>query len=331
MGSVEQKTFTFDNAYDEDATQEQVYIECAQNIINEVVDGYNGTIFCYGQTGTGKTFTMTGIENDPVYKGIMPRAFEDIYEMAQVMLNTDSRSKVIVKASYIEIYNEEIRDLLSTNPKKKLQLHEKPKIGVVVSDLSEHASENCEDLLELLRIGLKNRETASTQMNATSSRSHSLFQIKIERITNDETETEVKTSKGRVKIRVSKLNLVDLAGSEKTSKTGTTGERLKEATKINLSLTTLCHVIHALTSKSSTHIPYRDSTLTRMLQDSLGGNTKTMMISTIGPSENNYQETMSTLRQASRAKKIKNQPKINVDMKDQLLMEYQKEIEYLRL
>ena len=127
------------------------------------------------------------------------------------------------------------------------------------------------------------------------------------------------------------MNLVDLAGSEKTSKTGTTCERLKEATKINLSLTTLCHVIHALTSKSSTHIPYRDSTLTRMLQDSLGGNTKTMMISTIGPSEHNYHETMSTLRQASRAKKIKNQPKINVDMKDQLLMEYQKEIEYLRM
>ena len=263
---------------------------------------------------------MTGIEHDPEYRGIMPRAFVDIFELTGAIVNQDARSKIVVRGSYIEIYNEEIRDLLSSNPKKKLTLHEKPKVGVHVTGLTEHVCQTEDDLNELLRLGMKNRETASTQMNAVSSRSHSLFQLKIEKITDD--ETQFGTGGQRVKLRVSKLNMVDLAGSEKTAKSGSQGERFKEATKINLSLTTLCHVISALTSKQATHIPYRDSTLTRMLQDSLGGNTKTLMISTIGPSEHNYNETMSTLRQASRAKKIKNQPKINENLKDALLLEY---------
>ena len=173
-----------------------------------------------------------------------------------------------------------------------------------------------------MKIGMKNRSVGATNMNATSSRSHSLFQITIER-------SEIGAD-GKQHIRAGKLNMVDLAGSERIAKTGATGDRLKEATKINLSLSTLCHVISALTDPKATYVPYRDSKLTRLLQDSLGGNTKTLMISNVGPAGYNYDETMNTLRYASRAKNIKNKPKINEDPKDALLREYQDEISKLR-
>ena len=169
---------------------------------------------------------------------------------------------------------------------------------------------------------MKNRSVGATNMNAVSSRSHSLFQITIER-------SELGAD-GKQHIRAGKLNLVDLAGSERIAKTGATGDRLKEATKINLSLSTLCHVISSLTDPKSTYVPYRDSKLTRLLQDSLGGNTKTLMISNLGPAEYNYDETMNTLRYANRAKNIKNKPKINEDPKDALLREYQDEITKLK-
>ena len=169
---------------------------------------------------------------------------------------------------------------------------------------------------------MKNRSVGSTNMNAQSSRSHSLFQITIER-------SEIGAD-GKQHIRAGKLNMVDLAGSERIAKTGATGDRLKEATKINLSLSTLCHVISALIDPKATYVPYRDSKLTRLLQDSLGGNTKTLMISNVGPADYNYDETMNTLRYASRAKNIKNKPKINEDPKDALLREYQDEISKLR-
>lgn len=170
------------------------------------------------------------------------------------------------------------------------------------------------EINDVMSIGMKNRSVGSTNMNSVSSRSHSLFQITIER-------SEVGKD-GKQHIRAGKLNMVDLAGSERIAKTGATGDRLKEATKINLSLSTLCHVISALTDPKNTYVPYRDSKLTRLLQDSLGGNTKTLMISNIGPADYNYDETMNTLRYANRAKNIKNKPKINEDPKDALLREY---------
>ena len=173
-----------------------------------------------------------------------------------------------------------------------------------------------------MTIGQKNRSVGETAMNKHSSRSHSLFQITVER-------AEIGPD-GKQHIRVGKLNMVDLAGSERLGKTGATGDRLKEATKINLSLSTLCHVISALTDPKSTYIPYRDSKLTRLLQDSLGGNTKTVMIANVGPADYNYDETMNTLRYANRAKNIQNKPRINEDPKDALLREYQEQIMQLR-
>ena len=228
----------------------------------------------------------------------------------------------MIRASYLEIYNEEVRDLLSKNPKNRLELKEKPDSGVYVKDLSYFAVKGVDEIDDVLKIGMKNRSMGSTNMNATSSRSHSLFSITIER-------SEIGAD-GKQHIRAGKLNMVDLAGSERIAKTGATGVQLKEATKINLSLSTLCHVISALTDPKATYVPYRDSKLTRLLQDSLGGNTKTLMISNVGPADYNYDETMNTLRYASRAKNIKNKPKINEDPKDALLREYQDEITKLR-
>ena len=306
-------------AYDWNVEQKFIYENCASNIIQNVLEGYNGTIFAYGQTGTGKTHTMTGVEDDPVLKGIMPRSFEDVFQRIE---EDSEQTQFLIRASYLEIYNEEIRDLLSKNPKNKLDLHEKTDSGVYVRDLSFFAVKGVDEINDVLKIGMKNRSVGATNMNKTSSRSHSLFQITIER-------SEIGKD-GKQHIRAGKLNMVDLAGSERIAKTGATGDRLKEATKINLSLSTLCHVISALIDPKATYVPYRDSKLTRLLQDSLGGNTKTLMISNVGPVDYNFDETMNTLRYASRAKNIKNKPKINEDPKDALLREYQDEIVKLR-
>ena len=228
----------------------------------------------------------------------------------------------MVRASYLEIYNEEIRDLLSKNPKNRLELHEKPDSGVYVKDLSYYAAKTAQEICDVLSIGMKNRSVGATAMNQHSSRSHSLFQITVER-------SELGAD-GKQHIRVGKLNMVDLAGSERIAKTNAQGDRLKEAAKINLSLSSLCLVISSLTDPKATHIPYRDSKLTRLLQDSLGGNTKTVMVANVGPADYNYDETMNTLRYASRAKNIQNKPRINEDPKDALLREYQEELVKLR-
>ena len=313
------KNFTFDNVYDWNCKQIDIFTDCAFPIVNNILEGYNGTIFAYGQTGTGKSHTMSGVVGDADQEGIMPRAFNQIF----TSINADSeQTQFLIRASYLEIYNEEVRDLLSKNPKNKLELKEKPDSGVYVKDLSFFAVKGVDEINDVLNIGMKNRSVGSTNMNATSSRSHSLFQVTIER-------SEIGAD-GKQHIRAGKLNMVDLAGSERIAKTGATGDRLKEATKINLSLSTLCHVISALTDPKATYVPYRDSKLTRLLADSLGGNTKTLMISNIGPADYNYDETMNTLRYASRAKNIKNKPKINEDPKDALLREYQDEITKLR-
>ena len=281
--------------------------------------GYNGTVFAYGQTGCGKSYTMVGVDDTNEQPGVIPRSFDDIFDHISVTEGT----KFLVQASYLEIYNEEVRDLLGKDVKRKLDLKEHPDRGVYVSGLSMHKVHNRQELEKVMAMGSKNRSMGATLMNVDSSRSHCIFTIDIEMFSVDED--------GEEKLRAGKMNLVDLAGSERQSKTGATGDRLKEATKINLSLSALGNVISALVDGKAKHIPYRDSKLTRLLQSSLGGNTKTLMVACISPADNNYDETLSTLRYANRAKNIKNKPRINEDPKDALLREYQEEIKKLKI
>ncbi|XP_048879414.1 kinesin-like protein KIF17 isoform X2 [Brienomyrus brachyistius] len=312
------KQFTFEGAYCPQHTTEQMYNEVAYPLVEGVTEGYNGTIFAYGQTGSGKSFTMQGVAEPPAYRGVIPRAFEHIFETIQCTENT----KFLVRTSYLEIYNEEVRDLLGNDTKQKMELKEHPEHGIYVRNLSMrtvHSVTECERLMEQ---GWRNRSVGCTLMNKDSSRSHSIFTIHMEICSTD--------AVGEGRLRAGKLNLVDLAGSERQSKTGAMGERLREATKINLSLSALGNVISALVDGRSRHVPYRDSKLTRLLQDSLGGNTRTLMVACLSPADNNYEESLSTLRYAHRAKSIQNRPRVNEDPKDALLREYQDEINYLR-
>ena len=316
----EPKLFTFDAVYGMESLQTAIYEETASPLVDSVLEGYNGTIFAYGQTGCGKTFTMMGPDHgqNRELRGIIPQAFDHIFAAVDVTSECD----FLIRASYIEIYNEEIRDLLSREPKIRMEMKESPEHGVYIKDLTAVVVNGVAEIDKVMQQGAKSRTTGATLMNAESSRSHSVFTIVI--------ETSRKNAEGENSIRAGKLNLVDLAGSERQGKTGAAGQRLKEATKINLSLSALGNVIAALASGKTGHIPYRDSKLTRMLQDSLGGNTKTIMVANIGPADYNYDETASTLRYANRAKNIKNKPKINEDPKDALLRQFQEEIERLK-
>jgi len=319
-GTKDFKDFTFDQVYGPNTKQSDFYEQTGYAIVENVMDGYNGTIFAYGQTGTGKTHTMVGPDGDEEQHGVIPRTFHHIFRN----INSTPNKKFLVRASYLEIYNEEIRDLLSKNPKEKHELKDHPDGGVMVKDLSNLVVKDANGLRQVMEAGIKNRSVASTLMNSESSRSHSIFTITIE--TAEKFENDDKDH-----IRVGKMNMVDLAGSERQSKTGATGETLKEATKINMSLSALGNVISALVDSKTNFIPYRDSKLTRLLQDSLGGNTKTVMCACIGPVDYNYDETLSTLRYAYRAKNIKNKPRINEDPKDAMIREFQDEITRLKM
>jgi kinesin family protein 3/17 len=309
------KEFSFDAVFGPNVEQKFIYDTCAAGVVESVLNGYNGTIFAYGQTGSGKTHTMEGRPDPPTLRGIIPNSFQHVFEY--VASATDSQ--FLVRASYLEIYNEEVRDLLSKDPKNSLDIKENVDSGAYVKDLTSFVVKNVAEIDHVMQAGKKNRSIGETLMNKASSRSHSIFTIVVEAA--DPTGEH---------IRVGKLNLVDLAGSERQSKTGATGDRLKEANKINLSLTALGNVISALVDAKSTHIPYRDSKLTRLLQNSLGGNAKTVMCANCGPADYNYDETLSTLRYANRAKNIKNKPKINEDPKDAMLREYQDQIKALK-
>uniref|UniRef100_A0A8K9V9S0 Kinesin-like protein n=1 Tax=Oncorhynchus mykiss TaxID=8022 RepID=A0A8K9V9S0_ONCMY len=313
------KTFTFDTVFGPDSKQLDVYNLTARPIIDSVLEGYNGTIFAYGQTGTGKTFTMEGVRAVPELRGIIPNSFAHVFGH---IAKAEGDTRFLVRVSYLEIYNEEVRDLLGKDQMQRLEVKERPDVGVYIKDLSGYVVNNADDMDRIMTMGHKNRSVGSTNMNEHSSRSHAIFTITI--------ECSEKGMDGDQHVRMGKLHLVDLAGSERQGKTGATGQRLKEATKINLSLSTLGNVISALVDGKSTHVPYRNSKLTRLLQDSLGGNSKTMMCANIGPADYNYDETISTLRYANRAKNIKNKARINEDPKDALLRQFQKEIEELR-
>ena len=349
VGGGPSKSFTFDIVIDEGHEQRAIYDELAFPLVESVIDGYNGTIFAYGQTGCGKTWTMTGDSNNPKDYGIIPNSFDHIFEAVAVGVDgasdddddddddeeNDKKNKneeevknFLVQVSYLEIYNEEIRDLLvdaesnSTSKRRKdvdakrLKLKEHPERGVYVDGLTFVNVSNVTSILNVMNKGIAKRTTAATNMNESSSRSHSIFTIRIEtsimKTINDGTAATDAES-----FRVGTLNLVDLAGSERQKTTKSSGKRLKEGTKINLSLSALGNVISALVDgKSNTHVPYRDSKLTRLLQNSLGGNAKTIMIANIGPCDYSFNSTMSTLRYANRAKNIQNKPIVNEDPKE---------------
>lgn len=270
----------------------------ARPIIDGVLQGFNGTIFAYGQTSSGKTHTMQGpdIENIEL-QGIIPRMVRTVFNR----IETASESiEFSVKVSMCEIYMEKIKDLIDPS-KDNLRIHEdKGKQGVYIQDITENYVAAEDEVYELMKVGNSHRSVASTNMNAESSRSHSIFVLTV---TQNNTED--------LSCKTGKLYLVDLAGSERIDKTGAVGQTLDEAKKINQSLTTLGKVIKALTSKAGTHIPYRESKLTRILSESLGGNSKTCLIITCSPHPYNEEETHSTLRFGKRARSVKNNAKVN--------------------
>ena len=227
-----------------------------------MLEGFNGTIFAYGQTGAGKSHSMEGVPDD---RGIIPNSFKHVFE--RIAARSSPGQQAMVRASYLEIYQENIRDLLGSDPTSSLELKEHPEKGVYVKDLTAVVVKSVEEIDAVLQAGKRNRVTGATLMNQTSSRSHSVFTVTV--------ETSDVGPDGKPHFRVGKLNMVDLAGSERQGKTGATGQRLKEAAKINLSLSALGNVISALVDGVSSHVPYRDSKLSRLLQDSLGGTTKT--------------------------------------------------------
>ncbi|CAL1575455.1 unnamed protein product [Knipowitschia caucasica] len=312
------KVFTYDAVFDCSSTQREVYDDAVRPLVESVLNGFNGTVFAYGQTGTGKTHTMQGDPMDPDHRGVIPNSFQHVF----TQISRTQNQKYLVRSSYLEIYQEEIRDLLRKDNSRKLELKESSDYGVYVKDLSSVVTKNALEIEHVMRLGDQSRSVGFTNMNERSSRSHAIFLITVE---CSETGPD-----GEDHIRVGRLNMVDLAGSERQSKTGAKGRRLKEAAKINLSLSALGNVISALVDRKSTHVPYRDSKLTRLLQDSLGGNAKTVMLATVGPSSKSYEETLATLRYASRAKNIKNKPRVNEDPKDALLREFQAEIARLK-
>lgn len=296
-GISDDHTFTFDQVFGTASTQLEVYKATAKPLVESALHGYNCTCFVYGQTGSGKTFSMEGVPGDADYEGIIPRVMADIFDGIQ---NMQADLEFIVRVSYIEIYMEKIRDLLkpsSTN----LSVRESRERGVWVAGATDVCCASAEEMMSVMRLGGANRVISSTRMNSESSRSHSVFIITIE---------QRNTATGSTKS--GKLFLVDLAGSEKVGKTHAKGQTLKEAQHINKSLSALGSVMNALTSgHANAHIPYRDSKLTRLLQDSLGGNSETTLLVCASSSSYNSEETVSTLRFGSRAKNIKNKPKVN--------------------
>ncbi|XP_060888987.1 kinesin heavy chain-like [Labrus mixtus] len=293
------KPYVFDRVLPPNTSQEQVYDQCAKQIVKDVLGGYNGTIFAYGQTSSGKTHTMEGKLHDPQLMGIIPRIAHDIFDHIYSM---DENLEFHIKVSYFEIYLDKIRDLLDVS-KTNLSVHEDKNRVPYVKGCTERFVSSPEEVMDVIDEGKSNRHVAVTNMNEHSSRSHSIFLINIKQ---ENMETEKKLS--------GKLYLVDLAGSEKVSKTGAEGAVLDEAKNINKSLSALGNVISALAEGTKTHVPYRDSKMTRILQDSLGGNCRTTIIICCSPSVYNEAETKSTLMFGQRAKTIKNTVSVNLEL-----------------
>ncbi|XP_069675474.1 kinesin-like protein Klp98A isoform X2 [Periplaneta americana] len=337
-GRERYKDFTFDHSYwsfdgadPHYASQEEVYKDLGTDVIESAFEGYNACVFAYGQTGSGKTFTMMG---SPECQGLIPRICKTLFN--RMAAGKEQGASYRTEVSYLEIYNERVKDLLQPSATShSLRVREHPRFGPYVQGLSRHLVTDYSDIQELMTQGNNHRTTASTNMNDVSSRSHAIFTVMFVQAgfsNNMPSETE------------SKVHLVDLAGSERADSSGATGQRLKEGAHINKSLVTLGSVISALAELSSSQkdsatgqrkasrsfIPYRDSVLTWLLRDSLGGNSKTIMIAAISPADCNYGETLSTLRYANRAKNIINKPTINEDPNVKLIRDLRDEISKLK-
>uniref|UniRef100_A0A670ZW23 plus-end-directed kinesin ATPase n=1 Tax=Pseudonaja textilis TaxID=8673 RepID=A0A670ZW23_PSETE len=327
------KSFSFDYSYwshttPEDinyASQKQVYLDIGEEMLQHAFEGYNVCIFAYGQTGAGKSYTMMG-KQEKDQQGIIPQLCEDLF--SRINDTTNDNMSYSVEVSYMEIYCERVRDLLNPKNKGNLRVREHPLLGPYVEDLSKLAVTSYNDIQDLMDSGNKARTVAATNMNETSSRSHAVFNIIFTQKRHD-AETDITTEK------VSKVSLVDLAGSERADSTGAKGTRLKEGANINKSLTTLGKVISALAEmnkkkKKSDFIPYRDSVLTWLLRENLGGNSRTAMVAALSPADINYDETLSTLRYADRAKQIRCNAVINEDPNNKLIRELKDEVARLR-
>ncbi|KGL72551.1 Kinesin-like KIF3A, partial [Tinamus guttatus] len=318
------KTFTFDTVFGPESKQLDVYNLTARPIIDSVLEGYNGTIFAYGQTGTGKTFTMEGVRAVPELRGIIPNSFAHIFGH---IAKAEGDTRFLVRVSYLEIYNEEVRDLLGKDQTQRLEVKERPDVGVYIKDLSAYVVNNADDMDRIMTLGHKNRSVGATNMNEHSSRSHAIFTITI--------ECSEKGVDGNMHVRMGKLHLVDLAGSERQAKTGATGQRLKEATKINLPSPcqhrgSSCALTGKRNLRGLSKIICSGFCHSWCLILSSAPSFGVGQCANIGPADYNYDETISTLRYANRAKNIKNKARINEDPKDALLRQFQKEIEELK-
>lgn len=327
------REFVFDKVFGTDSRQSEVYEACAKHLVASCLAGYNTTVLAYGQTGSGKTFTMGTSQRLNILEedlGIIPRVIGSIFEE---VAQRKGKAEFVLKISFLEIYNEEIHDLLDP----VLMAHEKSitiredKGSISLMGLHEQKVDTYEDMLDCLDRGSLKRSTSATLMNASSSRSHAIFTISIEQQILDETEGE-RAETEEQEYTTAKFHFVDLAGSERAKRTGAVGATLKEGININKGLLCLGNVISALTedSKKAVHVPYRDSKLTRILQDSLGGNSKTYMIACVSPAEINIEETLNTLKYASRARHIKNKPVVNRDPNSAVLAQLRQEVYSLK-
>uniref|UniRef100_A0A3Q1FMV7 Kinesin family member 21A n=1 Tax=Acanthochromis polyacanthus TaxID=80966 RepID=A0A3Q1FMV7_9TELE len=349
------KAFTYDYLFDMDSQQDAIYSTCTEKLIEGCFEGYNATVFAYGQTGSGKTYTMgTGFDVNIVDEelGIIPRAvhhlFKGIEERRQAAQEQGRPvPEFKINAQFLELYNEEVLDLFDSTrdmkQKSHIKIHEDATGGIYTVGVTTRTVSSEAEMMQCLKLGALSRTTASTQMNVQSSRSHAIFtihlcQVRVCASDNQEDETDNRVSNGNSEMDeyetlTAKFHFVDLAGSERLKRTGATGDRAKEGISINCGLLALGNVISALgdRSKRSSHVPYRDSKLTRLLQDSLGGNSQTVMIACISPSDRDFMETLNTLKYANRARNIKNKVMVNQDKASQQISALRTEIARLQM
>ncbi|XP_047451809.1 kinesin-like protein KIF21A isoform X3 [Mugil cephalus] len=349
------KAFTYDYVFDMDSQQDSIFTTCTEKLIEGCFEGYNATVFAYGQTGSGKTYTMgTGFDVNVVEEelGIIPRAvhhlFKGIEERRQAAQEQGRPvPEFKINAQFLELYNEEVLDLFDSTrdmkQKSHIKIHEDATGGIYTVGVTTRTVSSEAEMMQCLKLGALSRTTASTQMNVQSSRSHAIFtihlcQVRVCASDNQENETDNRVSNGNSEMDeyetlTAKFHFVDLAGSERLKRTGATGDRAKEGISINCGLLALGNVISALgdRSKRSSHVPYRDSKLTRLLQDSLGGNSQTVMIACISPSDRDFMETLNTLKYANRARNIKNKVMVNQDKASQQISALRTEIARLQM
>ncbi|XP_042323279.1 kinesin-like protein KIF21A isoform X4 [Sceloporus undulatus] len=352
------KAFTFDYVFDIESHQEEIYVQCIDKLIEGCFEGYNATVFAYGQTGAGKTYTMgTGFDVNIMEEeqGIIPRAVKHLYRCIEEKKHAAIKQglpppEFKVNAQFLELYNEEILDLFDTtrdidskNKKSNIKIHEDSAGGIYTVGVTTRNVNAESEMMQCLKLGALSRTTASTQMNVQSSRSHAIFtvhlcqtricsQIDADNMTDNRIISE-SSELNEFETLTAKFHFVDLAGSERLKRTGATGERAKEGISINCGLLALGNVISALGDKSKkvTHVPYRDSKLTRLLQDSLGGNSQTVMIACVSPSDRDFMETLNTLKYANRARNIKNKVMVNQDRASQQINALRSEITRLQM